>query len=459
MQLLIGTKINVTIAWTLPFVIIGLGVDDVYIILLSLKQQPGYTQRDWKTAMAEVVVPVTMTSLVNACMFAIITLNDIPAVYLSAQIACFCIIALYLSVVFCYPAYCLLDFQRQEAGRKDIVFCLKTSTESEQTHTKETSDFREVYLYDKFYKKIVLGKYQKAAHALIILISLGLLAVGSYGVTERRVGLGLEDFFPESNPASRWATYRTEELASWSVGINWGALDYTDPDTQMEMIGQFEGVVAGTHIAEIDTKQLWMADFAIWTSRHCAENFDREDFDSRKCGRDQVFNEEGEDSFCAGSWVENTHGLREKSFTDIADETCSPFEGGICRPGEQMHPADLLEMGLDEDAASGNSYCPVISGWSDEKWQFCLRQWRNITGSNGRFVFEEDTASETACAGVYNTDDKIKWPIPYSAGPTMFAFDLFSHEDTLRMMDETAVVCEDHPTLHCWVSGIPQDYW
>jgi hypothetical protein len=47
-------------------VIIGLGVDDVYIILLALKKQKGYTLNHWLNAMEEIVVPVTMTSLVNA---------------------------------------------------------------------------------------------------------------------------------------------------------------------------------------------------------------------------------------------------------------------------------------------------------------------------------------------------------------------------------------------------------
>ena len=63
--------------------IIGLGVDDVYIILLALKKQPGYTTKDWLNAMSEVVIPVTMTSFVNASMFAVLNVNDIPAIYLS----------------------------------------------------------------------------------------------------------------------------------------------------------------------------------------------------------------------------------------------------------------------------------------------------------------------------------------------------------------------------------------
>lgn len=43
--LLAGIKIQITIAWTLPFVILGLGVDDIYIVLHALRQQGGYTEK------------------------------------------------------------------------------------------------------------------------------------------------------------------------------------------------------------------------------------------------------------------------------------------------------------------------------------------------------------------------------------------------------------------------------
>jgi hypothetical protein len=422
--------------------------------LLSIKKQGGYTEDHWHRAMKEVVVPVTMTSLVNVSMFAVLNVSDIPAVYLTAQVASYCVIALFLSVMFCFPAWCYLDLKRQEAGRMDVLFCLKSSDTVQVEVQKE--DFREIYLYDYFYKPIVFGKLRYVSHFIIVVASLALFVVGAWGVTEREVGLGLEDFFPDTNPAGRWATLRTEYLASWSVGINWGALDYTDPDTQMKMIKQFEGIVATPYIAEIDTKQLWMANFLIWTSRHCSENFDRQEFETLKCGRDQLFEEP--DSYCAGSWASNEFDLREKFIANLTDNTCRPFEGGICRPGSQMHPLDLADIGLDEESAKGMSFCPVAKDWSDEKWQFCLRQWRIITGGSGRLILEKDSATNTSCSGVHNSDDKLQWPLPFSAGPTMFAFDLGSHQATLEMMEETSI-CDEDKELHCWMSGIPFDYW
>jgi hypothetical protein len=272
--------------------------------------------------------------------------------------------------------------------------------------------------------------------------------------------LNNKDFFPSSNPAGTWATKRTESLASWSIGMNWGALDYTDATTQMKMIKQYEDVIATQHVAESDTKLLWMADFLMWTSRYCTENFDRPDFDILACGRDKVLSTDPNSS-CKATWKSNTLGLREKIFQDITDPVCYPYEGGICRPGDRMHPLDLLDLGLNPANATeyGDlSFCPTADGWSDELWQFCLVEWRNTTGfGGGRFILEDERGSPTECEGVFDDDEQFQWPIPFSSGPTMFSFDLFSHEDTLVMMEQTRTLCDDDEDLHCWLTGIPYD--
>eukprot|EP00977_Amphora_coffeiformis_P025775 scaffold22137_cov164-Amphora_coffeaeformis.AAC.1 len=451
--ILTGVKINVTIAWTLPFVIIGLGVDDVYIILLALKKQNGYTLKHWLNAMHEIVIPVTMTSLVNASMFAILNISDIPAIYLTSRVAMYCVIALYLSVIFCFPAYCYFDLLRQQNNRIDFFFCRKSSVPARDN--TERQDFRNVILYENFYKPIVLngGKLRYLFHAVIVVLSCALFAVGCYGTTERAVGLGLADFFPDDNPAGRWAKIGQEVMASWAIVMNWGAIDYKDGETQMRMIKQFEDVVGNPRVGETDTKQLWMADFLIWTSRHCEDDFGRPNFDQHLCGRFQLHEETG--TYCAGSWTENTYGLRSKNIASIFDTTCVANEGGICRLGEQMHLADLAEIGFTPETASGRQFCPVTDGWGDAKFEFCVNKWRSLTGGGGRLLTRPGTGSPEKCA---NNDAEIVYPIPFSNGPTMYAYDVFTHEETLEMMTTTREYCDDVEDVHCWLSGIPCEY-
>jgi hypothetical protein len=343
----------------------------------------------------------------------------------------------------------------------DIVSCIKVAGEEEGEHMNK-EDPRNIILYDKFYKPIVLneGKIRYVFHVIIILLSAALFAVGCYGVTEKRVGLGLADFFPSDNPAGRWAEIGQEEMASWPISMHWGELDYKDSYTQMRMIKTFEDVVADDRIGEIDTKQLWLADFLVWTTRHCDDNFGRPVFDQRMCGRDQVNPtidaEAGVALYCAGTWVENTLGLRPKVIQPVTDDTCVPGEEGICRPAEQMHPDDLADLGFNATTAAGMQFCPSTDGWTDDQFEYCVNTWRRLTGTSGRLLTKEGTGTPEACD---NVEAEIVYPIPYSASPTMYAFDVFSHEQTLDMMRDTRAVCDFVEDVHCWLTGIPYDYW
>jgi hypothetical protein len=347
--------------------------------------------------------------------------------------------------------------KRQAAGRYDFFFCWKKENHdqagAEIRHTPESQDFRDIWLYERFYKPAILGtpSARRFSHAFVFLATSVLFGLGVWGITERKVGLGLEDFFPMDDQSNRWATVRTEELASWSIGMNWGPIDYTNPDTQLKMIKQFEDVVATEYVAKTDTKFLWIADFAIWSTRQCDDNFDRENPDVLECGGDQYHAES--DSYCAGSWVRNTYGLSEKNFADPRG-ACQPNEDGICRSTEQMFDADLQEAGYDPVLDNTTVWCPVMD-WNDDdgKFLFCMTKWRNITNfSGGRFVFESEEASPTECDGEFYKDQQLQFPIPFSSGPTMFSFDLFSHALTLELLEQTREVC-DRGEIHCWMTG------
>jgi len=463
LAILLNIKINVSMAWTLPFIIIGIGVDDVYIVLMSLKKQGGYKASNFLRAMREVSVPVSMTSVVNCLMFAVLNISDIPAIYLTATVAVICVIALYLGVMFCFPAYCWLDMKRQAAGKRDFFFCYKAN-EVEGTKHEVHEDKRQVWLYEKFYFPLVLGApcVRMVSHTFLILGALALFATGIYGGTQHEVGLGLEDFFPIGSQAQHWAETRTKELASWSIGMNWGAINYTDKNAQQKMIKQFEDVVGTSKVAEMNTDQLWMSQFLIWSTRHCTDNFDRPDPNNRICGMDQLFEGDGTEpdagTVCAGGWMENKIGLRNKIIDDGKGD-CEPYDGGICRPASQMFAEDLILAGHNTATDSNStSYCPFVE-WSDEKFQWCIVQFRNLTNNgNGRFILDSE-ATETECSGEFYKDEKLKWPIPFSAGPTMFSYDLFSHEETLDLLEQTRDFCDNNEELHCWMEGIPYDYW
>ena len=346
--------------------------------------------------------------------------------------------------------------RRQSAKKRDIFFWLEVEeTDEQQSGNKCVGTWLSSVLYDRFFHPLLLkdSAHRILTNGIIWGIAAVLFGLAVWGLTEREVGLRLEDFFPADNQANKWATQRTESLGSWSIGMHWGALDYGEPSTQMGMIKQFEGVVAHPNIAEIDTKQLWLADLNVWTTRQCDNNVA-----SGKgfCGRDQVYI--GDNSTCAGTWKINDLGLRLKNFDDGKGQ-CMPYEGGICRPTSQMHPADLVELGIDPtnmtEIEASSSWCPVFENWSDDKMAFCIKQWRFLAGGAGGLILEDEHGTETQCAGEFYRNEEVSVPILYSSGPTMFTFNLLSHEITTEVIEETRAICDFDDELHCWLSGIP----
>jgi hypothetical protein len=118
-------------------------------------------------------------------------LQDIPAVYLTAQVALISVVFLYLTIIFCFPAWCWLDMQRQSSGRHDILICRKETPRTDQEDVK--SRHWANFFFDKIYEPLVLGspRTRLVSHTIIWLLAIALVAVGAFGLTERRVGLGL----------------------------------------------------------------------------------------------------------------------------------------------------------------------------------------------------------------------------------------------------------------------------
>ena len=52
-------------------------------------------------------------------------LSDIPAVYVTALCGMISVAFLWAMIVTCFPAFCWFDIRRQNAGRMDMLFCIK----------------------------------------------------------------------------------------------------------------------------------------------------------------------------------------------------------------------------------------------------------------------------------------------------------------------------------------------
>eukprot|EP00450_Noctiluca_scintillans_P003551 CAMPEP_0194489092 /NCGR_PEP_ID=MMETSP0253-20130528/8762_1 /TAXON_ID=2966 /ORGANISM="Noctiluca scintillans" /LENGTH=1111 /DNA_ID=CAMNT_0039329519 /DNA_START=37 /DNA_END=3368 /DNA_ORIENTATION=- len=402
---LIDEKVNLAMTYSMPFVLGGILCDDMYMMTLSTDLYDGRPWPRFKKAMETVILPISMSTGVNLAVFATIWfMIDIPAVSQVGQSGMITTV-MFFSVL-------MISFA-------PLVYLVLVCTEGTRLYEPR----RQVYYP---YLRRVLP--YRSCHVITLGFAVVVGVVGSIGFKDFKIGLDLYDLFQDGTQAYSFIEQRMKYFPVWPVGLNWGAVPYGDPDTQLKMAWQWEQVASTTYlIPELTTTSVWTVSVAMWgissvygmnlcdvsnsgTSGNCAETL------AAQLG----------EPACSATWVENTYNLKLAS------------DGGFCYAG--------AEIGLES-----GSYCPVMEYASDADMATCLSRWSTYTL----------LAASTAPG--YQTDDTGAPEIPIrlsSAGESvMFAHKLVDNDDYLNLIRETRQYVDDDDSIHAWMSGIPYDYW
>jgi len=438
---LTGDKINLVHSWTLPFLMVGIGVDDMYIVVNALRTSPGTSLSHFVAAMNSVVVPVTITSLTNLGMFAALLLSDVPAVYLMARTGIYAVALLWLTMLTSFPAYVWWDTKRRNASRGECV-CCKVSASS----TKD-ADAKAGLFYSKFYKKAII---QLPFQIFVLLAAAGLIAVAVLGFRDQEIGLDLEDFYPEDTQGYAYSVLRKEYFPSFPAAINWGQLDYKTIAVQLQMMRQIESVVATERISDTKTNLYWIAAFAEWGSKACVEA-------DGVCPTKGLKYAEGSDGDrpkpdnCITKWVVNDRALK-------LDSDAVP---GVCKLGSELIACGYTTADITPSTTAGfnpiQSYCPVMPFDTDEEMATCLQWWSNASSFDSAgpgYLTDPDT-------------QRPRLPILHTSGPgtpSLYSINLYNTDAYVSMIDDSRAVCDaddsmgDDPT-QCWMSGIGYNYF
>jgi hypothetical protein len=444
-------KLNIVQTWTLPFLMVGLGMDDMFILALAAdvffakeenkrngRHNMNSAEEIFIEAYENVAIPVSLTSVVNAAMFSIMTLSDIAAVKLTAVTAVLSVIMLYFTMMTCFAAAIALDFQRQIDNRNDI-FCCFENYEMAMTKAEEKKHMKKVEQEEKEGQTLPELKHlfwdrgyapmmrSTIGRIVILLIALVLFILACVGMSQMEVGLGLEEFFPAGSLGNRFAVLQRRFFPTWPAQMNWGEIDYYNPDIQIRIMKQFEDVVEGKRITDLDTSYLWTASLAEWSMT--------EDYDVGYCNSGNVLSGgncgPSLNSKCTGSWVENYHDLKLSG------------DGGVCRTGTELNA-------VNSSFDTTKEYCPVLD-LPESDYAHCLGLYRNYT-----------SLYSVLSPGIAIDDDGFtpQLPIKFSkaSGSSLFTYDLTSTAAYVDMISEARKACDNNGP-HCWVSGIAFEYW
>lgn len=135
----------------LPFLILGVGIDNMFIIADCVDRQPPNMRgpRRIAKALGEVGSSITMTTLTDMVAFGVSMVTDFPSIQYFCLYAAVCIAVCYILVITVFIALLALDVRRIEAGRNDFLPCLTTSNDVNEIWThNEGSLSKKVRLFN-----------------------------------------------------------------------------------------------------------------------------------------------------------------------------------------------------------------------------------------------------------------------------------------------------------------------
>lgn len=128
----------------LPFVILGIGVDDSFVIsdaFDSIPQTVPIPERISR-ALSHAGVSITITSMTDFAAFAISSTTSIPALSSFCIYAAFGVLFLFIFQISFFSAFLALDARRQLANRPDILCCIQSSSDSTIRHESNSAEHK-----------------------------------------------------------------------------------------------------------------------------------------------------------------------------------------------------------------------------------------------------------------------------------------------------------------------------
>ncbi|CBJ26534.1 conserved unknown protein [Ectocarpus siliculosus] len=281
----------------LPFILIGIGVDDMFVIVAA------YDHTDPSLAVEERIalgvkrcgVSVTYTSLTNFFAFLLGSMTSLPAVEYFCLYAATAILFDFFLQMTAFVALLTMDANRQKAGKIDCCCCLtskKYLQEQERQHqegiqrgvTLPNSNGESAFnaqgkhdLKAEVHQISPMGRFMKdkcspfvlsaKGKALVLLGSAGLLAAGIYGVTQATQGFDVLDLAPDGHYSIEYTERSRKydfDIQEWYVPMDvyTQEVDYPDVAVQAEMQSVDEEMLELKNVAApLDS---WLVSFIVW---------------------------------------------------------------------------------------------------------------------------------------------------------------------------------------------------
>jgi len=266
-SLMLGFEFSAAATQILPFVMLGLGVDDVFVFIRTFPQyREGVSAQEAAAQALAISGPsMTLTSFTNAGVFACTVLTGMPVVVNMSVQAAITVITNYFTVILALPVILSWDYQRQARGLADCAVCVpvgtyvapeKTAAENEQTVERNCMNRTFVPIYSRFLTSI-------PGRIFGVIVTTAFVTAGVIGVETSELGLQLSDVAPAGSALQKALVYRDQQFSFYQVSVGLVEADYSTQEVQQGMKVLWDEMNDLPHILK-DSGTVWMVAFMAW---------------------------------------------------------------------------------------------------------------------------------------------------------------------------------------------------
>ena len=204
----LGIKSTLFISVILPFLILAVGVDNIFVLVDTLENTDPSLQAEERIseALSHAGSSMAMASLCEALTFFLGAITEMPAVKAFAIYSGTTILVNFILQTTLFVAYLTLDLKRVEDNRIDCIPCIRVEDYNlyasdelapliKGVSRKKNKGVLRTFA-EKYYGPFILHPIVKT---LVVLSFLTLLLPGIYYATQLEVGLDQRDYLPKDN--------------------------------------------------------------------------------------------------------------------------------------------------------------------------------------------------------------------------------------------------------------------
>jgi Niemann-Pick C1 protein len=253
----------------LPFIVMGIGIDDAFIITGSFRRtDPSLSIEDrMMETMKDCGVSIVVTTLTTAVAFSLGITSDIPAIKKFNMFAAPCVLVDFIYQVTFFISIVAVNERRIESKRLDCLFCFKSNAHIED---EDERVYPEPSLNDMLmrrYGKALMGS--KHAKIWIIITFLALTIFSAFSCSQLKLSFSFIAMVPSDSFIKSYADTLHEytEAKPYYITVIFRDVDFADPFIREQMMDYVHDLVALPSISDDQPKLFWLNDFEHFVTK------------------------------------------------------------------------------------------------------------------------------------------------------------------------------------------------